>query len=53
MNSHLIVRKDHVLCTRCMKTEPVHAGSGTPMETLIIGYKLVAQRHKNCGRKKA
>jgi hypothetical protein len=49
--SHLIVRKDHVLCTRCMTIEPVHPGDGTPMSTMIEGYKLMAMRHQTCERK--
>jgi hypothetical protein len=46
--THLIVRKDGVLCTRCFVTEPVHCGDGTPMDTLIMAFKNLAMRHKSC-----
>lgn len=45
----LLVRQDHVLCTRCYKTEPVHQGNGTPMGSLLIGYAAMALRHQKCG----
>lgn len=45
---HLIVRKEGILCTRCHQTEPIHQGDGTPMETMIMAYELMARRHQNC-----
>lgn len=51
--SHLIVRRDGVLCCHCYETEPVHVGeSGTPMTTLIYAYATLAMRHKNCKHEK-
>lgn len=49
---HLLVRQDHVLCARCFKSEPVHAGSGMPLPTLVYAYALLATRHMDCGGKK-
>ena len=46
--SHLIARKEDVLCTNCFKTEPVHCGNGTPMGTLIMAYETLARRHQRC-----
>jgi hypothetical protein len=46
--SHLIVRKDHSLCTNCFKIEPVHCGDGTALDTMIMGYEFLALRHQNC-----
>lgn len=46
--THLIVRKEHILCTKCYETEPVHCGDGTPMDTLILAYELMAKRHQTC-----
>ena len=46
--THLIVRRDSVLCTNCFQTEPVTCGDGTPMDTLIIAYQLMAKRHEDC-----
>jgi hypothetical protein len=44
--TNLIVRKDGVLCTVCGEIEPVHPGeSGTPLASLLIGYKGVIRRH--------
>jgi hypothetical protein len=45
---HLIVREKGVLCTRCLVTEPVHQGHGTPMGTLIAAFDLLAARHQKC-----
>lgn len=50
--THLIVRKEGVLCTRCHVTEPVHQGDGTPMDTLIMAFELMAKRHEDCGKSK-
>lgn len=44
-SSHIIIRRDHVLCTVCFDIEPIHCGSGTPMDTLIYAYQIFAQRH--------
>jgi len=44
-NAHLIVRKDHVLCTICGCIEPVHPGDGTPLPTFVIALMLLVGRH--------
>ncbi len=44
----LIVRKEHVLCTRCGTIEPVHPGHGTPMPAFISALESVACRHAKC-----
>lgn len=44
----LLVRKHHVLCTRCGKHEPVHPGDGMPAVTFIMALKLMAARHLGC-----
>jgi hypothetical protein len=49
--NHLIIRKNDVLCTRCLTTEPVNAGHGTPIDTLLLAYKLWAERHRQCKKK--
>ena len=46
--THLIVRPDHIICTNCFKTEPVHCGNGTPMDTLWLAHEMVAERHQKC-----
>lgn len=44
--THLIVRKDGVLCTECAAVLPVHPGeSGTPLGTFLIALEMVARRH--------
>lgn len=45
---NILIRKEHVLCTHCMKTEPINAGNGTPADTLILAYQSVIQRHSHC-----
>lgn len=50
--AHLIVRKDHVLCTRCYEVVPVHAGNGTPMGSLLLAYKSLERKHSKCGEAK-
>lgn len=45
--SHILVRKDGVLCTRCYITEPVHAGGGTPMSSYLIALEQLAARHQH------
>lgn len=44
----LIVRKEHVACVVCGKTEPVHPGDGTPAETFIMALEAVGERHAKC-----
>jgi len=44
--SHLLVRKEHILCTWCFGIEPVHPGSGVPMNALLLGYAAVFERHQ-------
>ena len=46
--THLIVRPDHILCTRCFKTEPITCGNGTPMDTLWLAHEMMAERHQGC-----
>lgn len=46
--THLLVRKEGVLCTNCFVTEPVHCGSGTPMDTMLIAFDMLARRHQRC-----
>lgn len=43
--SHLVVRRDSVCCTVCLGVEPVHAGHGTPMSSLLAAYFGLAKRH--------
>ena len=50
--SHIIVRADHVLCTRCYKTESVHPGHGTAMSTIVLAYVVAIARHQDCGGSK-
>lgn len=45
---NLIVRKEHLLCTQCGKTEPVHPGHGTPARTFIVALQYAAMRHRDC-----
>lgn len=44
----LIVRKEHLLCTRCGAVEPVHPGNGTPATTFIAALERAALRHRDC-----
>lgn len=44
----MIVRKDHVLCTRCCKSEPIHPGDGTPAVSFIWALERMAERHRKC-----
>lgn len=46
--THIILRPDHALCTKCFKTEPVTVGHGTPMDTFIAALDLISGRHQNC-----
>lgn len=46
--NHLIIRKEGVFCTRCLITEPVNQGDGTPMDSMIAGYMMCANRHTDC-----
>lgn len=43
--THLIVRRDGVLCTICYCLEPVHPGDGTSMDTFLMGLEGTARRH--------
>lgn len=43
--SHLLARKDGVLCAVCLEIEPVYCGDGTPVSSLVEGYRVVARRH--------
>lgn len=49
----ILARKDYVLCTRCFIAEPIHAGDGTPLETLIVAYQAVQYRHASCEKARA
>jgi hypothetical protein len=44
-DSPLLARQDHILCTVCYGREPVHAGHGTPIDTLILAYEMAKKRH--------
>lgn len=51
----MIVRKDHLVCTKCATIEPLHPGDGTPAPTFVWAIILAAQRHRKselCGQKK-
>lgn len=43
--THLIVRKDGILCCVCCSLEPVHPGDGTTMDTLLLAFDGVMRRH--------
>jgi len=45
---HLVVRKEHTLCTRCGGIEPVYPGDGTPAITFVVALELMADRHWCC-----
>jgi hypothetical protein len=44
----LLCRKDHVLCVRCCKIEPIHLGDGMPARTYIAALEMMAIRHRTC-----
>ena len=44
----LLVRKEDVLCTRCLKIEPINAGHGTPAPAFIMALYVMAERHEKC-----
>lgn len=44
-SSHLIARQDHLLCAVCGEVEPVHAGNGTPLPSLLLAYAMAIERH--------
>ena len=44
---NLIARRDGLLCCICGDTEPIHAGDGTPLPTLLIAYTDAQRRHPN------
>lgn len=46
--SNLIVRKDHVLCTRCHRVIPVHPGGGTPLRTFVMALENLDVQHRTC-----
>lgn len=46
---HLVVRKEDVLCTRCMSSIPVHAGDGTPLGSMILAFRHLVRRHPPTG----
>ena len=44
--THLIVRRDGVLCTVCADVLPVHPGeSGTPLGTFVYALEKLARDH--------
>jgi hypothetical protein len=44
--THLIVRKDGVLCTSCATVLPIHPGeSGTPLGTFLVALEMAARKH--------
>ena len=43
--THLIVRKDGVLCTVCADVLPVHPGDGTPLGNFIYALEQLAKTH--------
>lgn len=45
VSSALIVRKDHLFCTKCFAIEPVHPGDGTPISTFLMALQDAARRH--------
>lgn len=47
IESALLVRKDHIFCTRCFAIEPIHPGDGTPISTYIIALQEASRRHPN------
>lgn len=51
-NGHIIVRKEHVICARCGKIEPVYPGDGTPMPSFIAALEHLARRHRVCEKLK-
>lgn len=45
--SPLIVRTDHVFCSICMTCEPIHAGDGTPIDSMLEALISCKHRHPN------
>lgn len=45
---HIILRKDHAVCTRCATIEPIHLGDGTPAPSFISAVLLMGARHRDC-----
>jgi len=37
--THLIVRRDHILCTICKTAIPIHPGDGTPLGSYLMALK--------------
>lgn len=46
---HILVRRDDVLCTRCLSVLPIHAGDGTPLSTLVVALRVLVKRHPATG----
>jgi uncharacterized protein YuzE len=42
---HLIVRKEHVLCTVCKEMIPINPGHGTPASTFIMAIDALLIQH--------
>lgn len=49
-SSHLVVRKNGVLCTRCGTIDPVHPGNGTPLPSFLVGLHGYVTRHPPKGK---
>lgn len=47
----LLIRKEHVLCTRCGAIEPVHPGDGIPALAYIQGITRLVELHAFCKAK--
>lgn len=45
---HLLVRRDHVLCTICAAIEPINVGDGMPVPTFILALQRVGRIHNEC-----
>lgn len=43
--SHLLVRKDDVICTRCLQVVPVSPGDGTPLPSFVLGLLGLLRTH--------
>jgi hypothetical protein len=44
----LLIRKEHVLCTRCGEMEPINPGHGTPAPAFISAVTTMAILHLDC-----
>lgn len=45
VGSALLVRKDHIFCTRCYDIVGINAGDGTPVAAYMIALQQAAARH--------